>query len=277
MLEHEHEKPVRLLFLKLACTLASLPVKGRSFHDLPDHERERIRRWPVEVMERDRLANLKVAPTNRRLKFTRKALLKSLDAHNPLTLSVGPNETGMAVILLPFADLMRRPTDAQLDRLCKELHVLLGQLTNPNLGWALLSGIRVDIEVFTKHGHLTSRRKGGFRSVFLPYTVQVLEEFGVDSVRRCAHCECFFVGPKGKMFCERRCVEADKLRRYKSTDSKSADYNEDHAVRMWKKRYKSKREQARIEERIKTYREKREKRGLQVSNRPVAEVAKRYA
>lgn len=169
------------------------------------------------------------------------------------------------------------PTDEQLEVIRTSLRHAFGALHTKEFD-DLNSDLLVSA---TRFG--VNRKRGGifyagtWIAAILLNVVRELDREGLKTVRRCAHCQNYFAGVGRKKFCSRPCLERDKNRRYRATPGKAADYNEDHALLMWRKGFNVKPSQTRIATWIKKYREKRCKREQRTSARPIDIVAKHHA
>lgn len=114
-------------------------------------------------------------------------------------------------------------------------------------------------------------------AVLFMSALRVIEDRGHDAVRKCEQCARFFLGSPIKKFCSRPCLEINKLQRYKQSPQATADYNEDHALIMWRKTWRKSHlgqepRQVTKEKWLARYRGRRRRKSLVVSKRPPKEV-----
>jgi hypothetical protein len=111
------------------------------------------------------------------------------------------------------------------------------------------------------------------RTVFMLAVCDRMHALRYHGFSNCPNCRRVFVGPKGKLYCTRACLDASKARRHKQ----NPDRNEDQALLMWRKAWRRSHggndpTEKRKRDWLTHYRAKRVQHNKPASSRPVADV-----
>jgi hypothetical protein len=111
------------------------------------------------------------------------------------------------------------------------------------------------------------------RTVFMLSVCDRMHALRYHGFSTCPTCRRAFVGPKGKRYCTRSCLDASKTHRLK----RNPDRNEDQALLMWRKSWRESHAgkeptEQRKRDWLTRYRDKRTKHNRPVSGRPIEKV-----